>query len=453
MDRTQKLKREKELRQRLQELQGPIRTQDIIEEESFLLWELDKWWTSEESFWAQRSRNGWLQEGDQNTGFFHASTIRRKHRNRILKLRDALGNWLDKPDELDHHVNDFYRHLFESRRGSFDHSLLTGFPALVTDEINNTLTAQITKEEVRKAVFQLGANKAPGPDGFPGHFFRTYWSCIEDIFCKEIFDFFRTGIMTEGWNDTFITLIPKVDHPEMIGQFRPISCCNFRYKVITKIMTIRLQPWLPNLVNELQAAFTGGRQIQDNIVIVHEVLNQFKKNKKKKKKEMMLKLDMKKAYDLVEWDFLINLLKAYGFNDTWCGWVQACISTVKFRLLFNGAPSTDFTPSRGIRQGDPLSPLLFILMSNSLSFMIEKAAQRQFIKGIKLNRECPILTHCLFADDTVIFGEASVREADNILSIIHDYGSITGQEVNREKSSMFLSIIHDYVPLAVFCSK
>ncbi|CAL1413718.1 unnamed protein product [Linum trigynum] len=154
---------------------------------------------------------------------------------------------------------------------------------------------------------------------------------------------------------------------------------------------------------------------------------------------MMMKLDMRKAYYLVEWEFLISLLRAYGFSEVWCGRVRSCISTVKFRLLFNGEPSAEFQPSKGIRQGDPLSPLLFILMSNALSFLIKKAPQRHVIKGLKLNRSCPSLTHCLFADDTIIFGEASVSEEEKILSILNDYGSITGQEVNREKSSMFFS--------------
>ncbi|CAL1404225.1 unnamed protein product [Linum trigynum] len=142
---------------------------------------------------------------------------------------------------------------------------------------------------------------------------------------------------------------------------------------------------------------------------------------------MMMKLDMRKAYDLVEWDLLITLLKAYGFNEVWCGWIVACISTVSFNVLINGEPTANFKPSRGIRQEDPLSPVLFILMSNALSFLVEKAVLNNEIKGIKLNRTCPTLSHCLFADDTVIYGEASCEEAGKILDILQQYGAITGQ--------------------------
>ncbi|CAN0846889.1 Putative ribonuclease H protein At1g65750 [Linum grandiflorum] len=224
-----------------------------------------------------------------------------------------------------------------------------------------------------------------------------------------------------------------------MSQFRPISCCNFNYKIISKIMANRLKQWIPNIVSEMQAAFTGGRQIQDNIIIVHEVLHQFKLRKKGKKFDIMMKIDMRKAYDLVEWDCLDSLLTAYGFSRKWCLWIRECVSTVRFAVLFNGEPSHFFSPSRGIRQGDPLSPFLFILMTNALSFIIEKGISSHALKGIKLRPHCPTLSHCLFADDTVIFGSASVDEVDIIMGTLSEYGVLTGQEVNMQKSSMFFS--------------
>ncbi|CAL1402494.1 unnamed protein product [Linum trigynum] len=154
---------------------------------------------------------------------------------------------------------------------------------------------------------------------------------------------------------------------------------------------------------------------------------------------MMLKLDMKKAYDMVDWECLETMLKKYGFDDRWCRWVSSCIRTINFSILFNGEATEEFNPSRGIRQGDPLSPFLFILMSNSLTFLIDKAVSQNQLKGIRLNARCPILTHCLFADDTVIFGKADLQEAEKILDLIREYGTITGQEVNINKSSVFFS--------------
>ncbi|CAL1383537.1 unnamed protein product [Linum trigynum] len=154
---------------------------------------------------------------------------------------------------------------------------------------------------------------------------------------------------------------------------------------------------------------------------------------------MMLKLDMKKAYDMLDWECLETLLENYGFDKRWCRWVSSCIRTVNFSILFNGEAAEEFKLSRGIRQGDPLSPFLFILMSNALTFLIDKAVSQNQLKGIRLNARCPILTHCLFADETVILGKADHQEAEKILDLIREYGAITGQEVNINKSYVFFS--------------
>ncbi|CAL1354176.1 unnamed protein product [Linum trigynum] len=180
---------------RLQDLQGPSRTPDTVTEEKSLLQELELLWNSEEEFWAQRSRNSWLQEGDKNTSLFHASTIKRRNRNCLLKLKDSNGNQIDNVQDLDEHANGFYRNLFTGKGGNFDSSLLNGFPGLVSNEINKALTTPVEREEIRKAVFQLGANKALGSDGFPGLFFRNYWNTLGDIFCEEVIRFFQTSAM------------------------------------------------------------------------------------------------------------------------------------------------------------------------------------------------------------------------------------------------------------------
>ncbi|CAL1397336.1 unnamed protein product [Linum trigynum] len=433
------MQREQDILSRLEILQQPPRTTENVEEEKILTTELTKLWRDEEAFWSQCSRVNWLQKGDQNTSFFHSSTIQRKHRNKILKLQDGEGNWIEDENSLKRLAEGFYKDLFKARNPIPFNHMLEGFPEKVTTEMNEDLCATVTNGEIRKAVFSLGARKAPGPDGFSGRFYRRYWDILGDTLCREVRGFFETANMPDGWNETHIAMIPKVDNPELISQYRPISCCNFRYKIISKIMATRLKRWTPELVSELQTAFTGGRLIQDNIIIVHEALHHFKNHKLGRRRDMMLKLDMKKAYDMVDWNCLEALLKKYGFDNKWCGWVSACIRTVSFSILFNGEATDSFKPSRGIRQGDPLSPFLFILMSNALTFLIDKAVESDKLKGIKLNSRCPVLTHCLFADDTVIFGKADFQEAQNIIDIIGEYGAITGQEVNINKSSVFFS--------------
>ncbi|CAL1374667.1 unnamed protein product [Linum trigynum] len=430
-------KRADEIQRRLEEILLLERTEEIINEEKLLMNELAIIWKDEELFWSQRSRISWLNEGDRNTNFFHSSTIHRKQRNKIVRLIDENGGVISQPEDINSHVKEYYKTLFTKSEGR-DLSALQDFPHLVSQEMNLDICKEPTVEEIKEAVFDLGPTKSPGPDGFAGSFFQNFWGKIGPDFCKEVQVFFETSIMPDGWNDTHIALIPKVQSPESIKQFRPISCCNFRYKVISKILSSRMKKWLPGLVSEMQAAFTGGRLIQDNIIIVHEILHHFK-TRRSGNWDMMIKLDMRKAYDLVDWECLDAILLAYGFADKWRGWIRSCVQTVRFSLLMNGSPTEKFQPSRGIRQGDPISPLLFILMSNALSFLIDKAVDKGEIQGIKLNPNCPRISHCLFADDTVIFGKASVKEVDHIQRILMNYGGITGQEINADKSSIFFS--------------
>lgn len=199
-----------------------------------------------------------------------------------------------------------------------------------------------------------------------------------------------------------------------------------------------MKPWLPSIISLEQSAFVGGRQIQDNIFIVQEVLHQLRVRKRRRKFQAVLKLDMKKAYDRVEWDFLCDCMKKMGFNEKWVNMVKFCISSAHFRVLINGHPGDSFTPTRGIRQGDPLSPYLFIIMANALSHMVTKAIMDGTLKGIKLNPHCPILSHLFFADDAIFFLDGTLMEAQNLSNILNCYCFASGQSINLNKSGVFL---------------
>jgi hypothetical protein len=193
------------------------------------------------------------------------------------------------------------------------------------------------------------------------------------------------------------------------------------------------------MISGEQSAFVSGRQIQDNIYIVQEVLHQLRKRKRKKHFQAVLKLDMTKAYDKIEWDYLEGCLLKMGFCAKWVHWIMQCVTTVTFKIKFNEESLPEFAPTRGIRQGDPLSPYLFILVANSLSTLMGKALQEGNIKGIKLNRSCPTLTHLLFADDSVFFLDGSLQECQNIATVINQYCYASGQAVNLNKSGIFFS--------------
>lgn len=303
--------------------------------------------------------------------------------------------------------------------------------------MNEALISLITLEEVRAAVFQLGATKAPVPDGLNGQFYQHNWSVIhEDIF-RMVDTFCKSGTLNPVLNKTHIVLIPKVTNPEDITQYRPISLCNFSYKIIAKVMANRLRPWLSELIATEQSAFISRRQIQDNIFIVQEVLHQLRIRKSKQKFQAVLKLGMQKAHDRVEWDFLCDCMARMGFSDRWVSLVKECVSSVSFTVKVNGEPGEYFCPSRGIRQEDPLSPYLFIIMANVLSSLMNKAIGDGSVKGIKLNSSCPTLSHLLFANDAIFFLDGTIMEAQNVANILNQYRFTLGQAINLNKSGIF----------------
>ncbi|KAF7831611.1 reverse transcriptase [Senna tora] len=224
----------------------------------------------------------------------------------------------------------------------------------ISEEDNEGLMRRVSEDEVRRAAFDLGAMKAPGPDGFSGKFCHSAWSVVGDQVVSSIMEFLNGNGSIEGLNETNIVIIPKVDKPESVKQYRPISLCNFSYKIVFKVMVNRLKNILPRIVSEQQRAFVKGRLIQDNIVIAHEVYHYSKNRASKGRFELAMKIDMAKAYDRVEWDFLEKVLLKLGFCDGWVRKVMMCVKSVKYNVLVGGRLVADFVPKRGLRQDDSL---------------------------------------------------------------------------------------------------
>ncbi|KAG7569023.1 Reverse transcriptase domain [Arabidopsis thaliana x Arabidopsis arenosa] len=218
--------------------------------------------------------------------------------------------------------------------------------------------------------------------------------------------------------------------------FRPISLCNVSYKVISKILSLRLKRFLPELISETQSAFVAGRLITDNILIAQENFHALRSNPANRKKFMALKTDMSKAYDRVEWGFLRALMEKMGFNLRWIDWIMQCITSVSYRILINGDPKGRIRPSRGIRQGDPMSPYLFILCTEALIAQIRKAEREGKIQGLRISHASPRVSHLLFADDSLFFCQANADQSKEVIDIIRSYGEASGQEVNLNKSSI-----------------
>ncbi|KAL0293602.1 UNVERIFIED_CONTAM: hypothetical protein Sradi_6928600 [Sesamum radiatum] len=254
---------------------------------------------------------------------------------------------------------------------------------------------------------------------------------------QAVGEFFRTGKMLKQINTTLISLIPKVSLPRYVSDFRPIACCNVLYKSITKIIVKRLQQVLPLLIDYSQNAFVPGRSITDNILLAQELMAGY--NQKRLPSRCMIKVDIQKAYDSVEWDFLFEVLKLFNFPHQFIVLIDQCVSTASFSVSLNGSIHGFFKGGRGLRQGDPMSPYLFVLVMEIwtllLRFRIKEAADFQYhwkCKDIGLFNLC-------FADDVLLFCKAHLPSIIVIADTLNEFAALSGLKVNPAKSQIIFS--------------
>ncbi|GKD28682.1 putative RNA-directed DNA polymerase, eukaryota, reverse transcriptase zinc-binding domain protein [Tanacetum coccineum] len=379
---------------------------------------------------VQKAKIKWAVEGDENSKFFHGIINKRRSQ---LSIRGVLadGDWHTDPTM----VKDLFKDHFATRFKQPDHSRLKlniYFPnRLSTDQIVD-LDSHISLDEIRAAVWECGENKSPGPDGYTFEFFRRYWSFIGPDFCSAITCFFESGSFPRGCNASFIALIPKVSDAKFVTDFRPISLICSVYKVITKILANRLAAVISDLVSGTQSAFVANRQILDGPFILNEILSWCKR---KNKQALVFKVDFAKAYDSVRWDFLLDVLHAFGFGPNWCKWIRGIFSSSMASILINGSPTTEFPFFRGLKQGDLLALLLFILIMESLHISVSRAVNEGVFKGLQL-KESVSISHLFYADDAVFIGEWSDNDLVNLIRILNCFHLASGLKINVQKSQV-----------------
>ncbi|KAA3473633.1 reverse transcriptase [Gossypium australe] len=279
------------------------------------------------------------------------------------------------------------------------------------------------KEDIQKALKGMGPIKAPGFDGFPALFFQKYWHIVG----KDVETSCLGGRDFESTNRIDIVLIPKSSHPKNLVDFRPISLCTILHKLVAKTIANRLQDFIGNCIDSAQSAFVPGRLISDNVLIAYEILHTLRQKRWGKKGLMAVKLDMSKAYDRVEWNYLEKVMLKMGFAERWVALGMKCVSTASYAVNINGIRGRVFHPTRGLRQGDPLSPYLFLICSEGLSALIRKAVGERIIKGVKAN-------------DCLLFAESTKEQAIVLKAILQQYEQCSGQCVNFNKSTIFFSL-------------
>ncbi|GKB35851.1 RNA-directed DNA polymerase, eukaryota [Tanacetum coccineum] len=354
----------------------------------------------------QKSKVRWAIEGDENSKYFHGIINKKRSYLAIRGVFDD-GIWRTDPSSVKKAFRDHYEALFNKPTTT---RLKLSFPftkRLSTVQVDD-LERGVSHDEIRSAVWDCGDNKSPGPDGFTFKFFKKYWRFIGPDFCKAVMD------------------------AKFVNDYRPISLIGSVYKVVTKILANRLATVIAGLVSDTQSAFVADRQILDGPFILNEVLDWCKR---KNKQAMFFKVDFAKAYNSVCWDFLIDVLEAFGFGLTWCNWIRGTFCYAKASILVNGSPSDEFHLHCGLKQGDPLSPYLFILVMESLHLSVSRVVDEGVFKGIRLHGSLS-LSHLFFADDALFMGEWSDSNLRGIIYILKCFFLASGLKINIQKSQV-----------------
>ncbi|KAL4352786.1 hypothetical protein GQ457_06G015250 [Hibiscus cannabinus] len=393
----------------------------------------------DEAYWAQRARVAWVTHGDRNTAYFHARASGRRKQNRIRGLFDESGIWKDKQAEVVGVAVCYFSTLFSSSQPSPHSTLLSNIVPCISSDHNSSLLHPFTDVEILAAFQDINPMKAPGIDGLPGSFFRQHWELIGPDILWLCHDLLTRKVDMSCVNATVITLIPKVADPVRMQQLRPISLCTVVYKIVSKTILNRMKPYLPGCISENQSAFLKGRLISDNILVAHELIHYLCSSKNGPNKGAALKLDMEKAFDRVEWTFLRSVLLRMGFHSDWVTLIMDCVSTVTFRVRINGRLSPVIIPQRGLRQGDPLSPFLFVICMQGLSTTLLAEQEAGRIMGIRASQKGPRVNHLLYADDCIVFIRNSEREATRLKEVLRLFADSSGQRINFGKSTVFYS--------------
>ncbi|GJU57658.1 RNA-directed DNA polymerase, eukaryota [Tanacetum coccineum] len=224
----------------------------------------------------------------------------------------------------------------------------------------------------------------------------------------------------------------EVHDANMVKDFRPITLIGSVYKIISKILANRFVGTLGNLVNEVQSAFVANRQILDGPFIINELVQWCKR---KKKHSMIFKVDFEKAYDSVRWDYMNDVLCKFGFGKQWCRWIQGCLKSSRGSILINGSPTREFQFHKGLKQGDSLSPFLFILIMESLHISTQRVVDAGLFKGITLGPSLQI-SHLFYADDAVFMGQWSESNIDTLIRVLECFDRASGLRINMNKSKL-----------------
>ncbi|XP_021620613.1 uncharacterized protein LOC110620962 [Manihot esculenta] len=282
---------------------------------------------------------------------------------------------------------------------------------LISDADNADICAPFLNEEFRAALFQMHPDKAPGPDGLNHAFYQRFWHLIGNDVSDGCRLWLQQCTFPYSLTEKLIVLIIKVDSPKTVKDCRPIALCNVLYKIVAIALANKFKRVLLMIISENQSAFILHRLITDNVMVAFEMIHNMKINKSRNDDNYALRIDISKAYDMVELEFLKGMLERFDFSAQWIKWLTMCFSEVSYNINFNGNWIGPIVPSRGLRQGDPISPYIYLVCAEGLSLLLKDVESSGWL----------------------------LEEVDSIKSILNTYAAASGQVVNFNKSGIFFS--------------
>ncbi|KAL0661041.1 hypothetical protein Bca4012_097878 [Brassica carinata] len=395
--------------------------------------------SAQEIFFSRKARIRWLSCGDANTKFFYKAVLAHQLRNSIRCLIDGAGNRIFNQEQIRDMAVAYFQNLLGSEDAEREIMSAADMRALIRyrcpPEIVGQLILLPTEEEIKGTVRAMPKNKAPGPDGFAAEFFWEAWEVVGSDAVGAVREFFESGRLLKQFTATTISLIPKVTGADQLSAFRPISLCSTIYKVIARILKKKLKLCISEVVQRNQVGFAQDRLLCENVLLASELVKDF--HRQGDTTRGCLKIDITKAYDNLSWDFLLGVLKTIELPEVFIAWIKECITTPSYSVAVNGELHGFFPGRRGLRQGDPISSLLFVIAMDVLSKMLDQGAINGRF-GIHPECEAPLITHLSFADDVLIFFDGSIESLRGILQILEEFRQVSGLRINLNKTELLL---------------
>ena len=375
-----------------------------------------------------RSKARWASQGEKVTKYFCNLEKRHYLSKQMFKLTDEDGTSTNITEDMIEKTRCFYEKLYK-RREVTDYNLeeyILNLPRLNNQE-RESLEGEIHLKEASAALKNMKNGKSPGTDGMTVEFFKFFWKQIGAFVVRSLNEGFRINQMSITQREGIIICIPKGDKPrEYLKNWRPISLLNVVYKIGSTCIANRLKTILPTLIHEDQTGFVPGRYIGDNIRLIYDMIHYLDTEDSP---GLLVTIDFEKAFDSVDWDFMHKVLKRFGFGRDICRWVSAFYSNITSNVLVNGKPSNKIKIERGCRQGDPISPYLFILCAEILACKIREDTE---IKPIRIGNSDFKISQ--FADDTSFLLEGDKKSYERLFYNLDEFAGMSGLKLNFEKT-------------------